>query len=100
MVCQLDEPELVLIPHIADFAPQKLDEASFVQIWTEAGDIACKLRGKELGLKKGDRVLLYVGPFKMDTSAERSHVIPCPLTFPTDQVLRIRFALRRRIHGI
>ncbi len=91
---------MVLIPRTADFAPQKMDEVSYVELWTEAGDIASRLRGKELGLKKGDCVLLYVGPFKMGTSAEMSHVIPCPLTFPTDQVLRIRFALRRRIHGI
>ncbi len=99
MVCQL-EPGLVLISRIADFAPQKMDEVSYVELWTGAGDIASRLRGKELGLKKGDRVLLYVRPFKMDTSAERSHVIPCPLTFPIDQVLRFRFALHRRIHGI
>ncbi len=49
---------MVLIPRIADFALQKEYEVSFVEIWTEAWDIACKLRGKELRLKKGDRVLL------------------------------------------
>ncbi len=93
-------PGLVLIPRTADFALQKIDEVSFVQIWTEAGDIASTLRGKALGLKKGGRVLLYVGPFKVDMSAKISHVIPCPLTFSIHQVLRLRFALLCRIHGI
>ncbi len=49
---------MVLIPRIADFALQKEYEVSFVEIWTEAWDIACKLRGKELCLNKGDRALL------------------------------------------
>ncbi len=56
-VCKL-EPELVLIPRIADLALQKVYEVSFVEVWKEAWDIACKLRGEELRLKKGDRVLL------------------------------------------
>ncbi len=75
-------------------------KVSFTQIWTEAGYIASKLQGKELLLKKGDRALLYVRPLKVDMSAESSHVIPCPLTFPIDQALRMRFALLCRIHGI
>ncbi len=83
MVCKL-ELGLVLIPRTADFALQKLDEVSFVQIWTEAGDIASRLRGKELHLKRGDRALLYVWPIKVDMSAESSHVIPCPLMFSID----------------
>lgn len=56
-VCQL-EPELVLIPRIADFALQKVYEVSFVEVWTEAWDIARELLGKELRLEKGDRALL------------------------------------------
>ncbi len=91
---------MVLIPRTADFAPQKMDEVSYVELWTEAGDIASRLQGKDLGLKKGDRILLYVGPLKVDTSTERSHVIPCRLTLLIDQMLRFRFALHHRIHGI
>ncbi len=64
-----------------------MDEVSYVQIWTEAGDIARRLLGKELRLKRGDRVLLYVWPFKVDMSAESSHAIPCPFAFSIDQVL-------------
>ncbi len=75
-------------------------EVSFVEIWTEAGNIASKLRGKKLCLKKGDFVLLYVEPLEVDTSVESSHVIPCPLIFPIGQVLRLRFALLCCIPGI
>ncbi len=78
---------VLIIPRTADFALQKVDEVSYVQIWMEAGDIARILLGKELRLKRGDRALLYVWPFKVDMSAESSHAIPCPLTFSIDQVL-------------
>ncbi len=78
---------VLIIPRTADFALQKVDEVSYVQIWMEAGDIARILLGKELRLKRGDRALLYVWPFKVDMSADCSHAIPCPLTFSIDQVL-------------
>ncbi len=91
---------MVLIPRTADFALQKIYEVSFVEIWTEGGGIASKLRGKKPHLKKGDCAVLYVGPLKVDTSTESSHVIPCPLMFPIGQVLQLRFALLCCIPGI
>ncbi len=92
---------MVLIPHTADFALQKIYKVSYNQIWAEAGNIASKLWGKELNLKKGDCALLYVSrPLKVDMPAKSSHVTLCPLTFPLDQVLRKRFALLLCTHGM